>query len=67
MDQYLYVAREAVILEQLNHRNVVKLHSYKLFPERSEAVLLLEYLEGGSLLDHVIGIPHINSRTRSNE
>ncbi|CAD8097187.1 unnamed protein product [Paramecium primaurelia] len=53
-NQYLYIAREAVILEQLKHRNIVKLYKYKLFPEKSEAVLELEYLKGGSLLDYVL-------------
>ncbi|CAD8117293.1 unnamed protein product [Paramecium sonneborni] len=53
-NQYLYIAREAVILEQLKHRNIVRLHKYKLFPEKSEAILELEYLKGGSLLDYVL-------------
>ncbi|CAD8113424.1 unnamed protein product [Paramecium sonneborni] len=53
-NQYLYIAREAEILQKLKHRNIIKLHQYKLFPEKSEAILELEYLKGGSLLDYVL-------------
>ena len=31
------------------------MYGYKLFPNKSEAVLEMEYLRGGSLLDFVIG------------
>ncbi|CAD8112666.1 unnamed protein product [Paramecium sonneborni] len=60
--QYLYIAREAVILEQLKHKNIVKLYSYKLFPNKSEAVLEMEYLKGETLLDFVVENGPLNEK-----
>lgn len=31
-NSYLYIAREAVILDLLKHKNIVKMYSYNLFP-----------------------------------
>ncbi|CAD8083530.1 unnamed protein product [Paramecium primaurelia] len=61
-NQYLYIAREAVILEQLKHKNIINLYGYKLFPEKSEAVLEMEYLKGGSLLDFVLENGPLNEK-----
>ncbi|CAK57477.1 unnamed protein product (macronuclear) [Paramecium tetraurelia] len=61
-NQYLYIAREAVILELLKHKNIVNLYGYKLFPEKSEAVLEMEYLKGETLLDFVLQNGPLNEK-----
>lgn len=47
------VFREAEMLKSLHHRNIVRIHNCYTLPNM-EVVFIMEYLEGGELLDYVI-------------
>jgi serine/threonine protein kinase len=44
------VFREAEVLKSMNHKNIVKIYNFYTLSDR-EVVFIMEYLEGGELLD----------------
>lgn len=57
------IYKEAKILKQLSHRNIIKL--YQAFVIKKELYLIIEYAGGGELQDHVIankGLPETETR-----
>lgn len=44
------VFREAEVLKSMNHINIVKIHNFYTLNDK-EVVFIMEYLEGGELLD----------------
>ena len=53
------VFREAEMLKSLHHKNIVKIHNCYTLPNM-EVVFIMEYLEGGELLEYVIEKEHLN-------
>lgn len=47
------VFREAEMLKSLRHKNIVKIHNCFTLPNM-EVVFVMEYLEGGELLEYVL-------------
>jgi MAP/microtubule affinity-regulating kinase len=45
------IDREANTLKMLNHKNIIKL--YQGFVVKSELLLIMEYADGGELMDYV--------------
>lgn len=45
------VYKEAKILQMLNHKNIIKL--YSAFVIKNELILIMEYADGGELVDYV--------------
>lgn len=45
------IDREAKILKMLNHKNIIKL--YNNFVLKNELLLIMEYADGGELIDYV--------------
>ena len=46
-----YIKNEKKIMELLNHKNIVHLYDY--FEEQNSAFFIIEYCNGGSLLNHL--------------
>ncbi|CAD8115960.1 unnamed protein product [Paramecium sonneborni] len=49
-EEDLIIKRECKILKELLHRNIVKVFQNLYFSKTKECILIMEYLEGGSLL-----------------
>jgi MAP/microtubule affinity-regulating kinase len=57
------IYKEAKILQMMNHKNIIKL--YSAFVVKNEAILIMEYADGGELVEYVEekkGLPEIEAR-----
>lgn len=45
------IFKESKILQMMNHKNIIKL--YSAFVVKNEAILIMEYADGGELIDYV--------------
>ncbi|WP_157654671.1 protein kinase family protein [Burkholderia ubonensis] len=59
MRQQLYdgFVREIKLLHLINHRNVVRLFNYYLFPEKMTGYILMEYVRGSNVEDYLSNSP----------
>jgi serine/threonine-protein kinase len=48
-----YFINEIKILFKLNHRNIVRVFSYYLYPDQLTGYILMEYVEGGNIVDYI--------------
>ena len=55
METILVTQREYNILRKLDHRNIVKVHDYFMSEESGMQHMVMEYIEGTQLLDHIAG------------
>lgn len=60
----IQLAREVQVLSQLNHPNIVKY--YQFFEDDSNSYIIMEYIEGQSLLDFINGHPQQDQRVCQN-
>lgn len=58
-EYYNYFKNEIKILYQLNHKNIVRVFSYYMYPEQNTGYIIMEYIEGDSIDKYVAENPNI--------
>ena len=58
-DYYNYFKKEIKILYQLNHKNIVRVFNYYLYPEQNTEYIIMEYIDGDRIDNYIAEKPNM--------